>query len=279
MHEAHGTLPLDLVLAEAIHLADHGFPASPLLAVMATELVDVAGVDQGVAAARSGRSVRRPRTADALRAVAAAGRAGFYQGEFGTGLLELGGGLYDVDDLARPQARWVDPVGADVFGHRVWTVPPPSQGYLALAGAAVAERLGSLSDPERLVAAAVAAGRDRPDVLHDGADPRDLLHPDRLDAQAAAARARSGGPSAPAADGDTTYLCTADETGTAVSLIQSNASGFGAHLVEPRTGTFLHDRGIGFSLEAGHPAELAPGRRPPHTLAPLAGQCEVALRR
>jgi gamma-glutamyltranspeptidase/glutathione hydrolase len=31
---------------------------------------------------------------------------------------------------------------------------------------------------------------------------------------------------------------------------------------------FLHDRGIGFSLEAGHPAELAPGRRPPHTLSP-----------
>ena len=53
-----------------------------------------------------------------------------------------------------------------------------------------------------------------------------------------------------------------------VTLIQSNASAWGAHIVEPATRVFLHDRGIGFSLEAGHPAELAPGRRPPHTLAP-----------
>jgi gamma-glutamyltranspeptidase/glutathione hydrolase len=55
----------------------------------------------------------------------------------------------------------------------------------------------------------------------------------------------------------------------AVSLIQSNASGFGSWLVEPRTGVNLHNRGIGFNLEPGHPAELAPGRRPPHTLSPL----------
>ena len=53
-----------------------------------------------------------------------------------------------------------------------------------------------------------------------------------------------------------------------VSLMQSNAAGWGAHLVVPGTGIFLQNRGIGFSLSPGHPAELAPGRRPPHTLAP-----------
>ena len=68
--------------------------------------------------------------------------------------------------------------------------------------------------------------------------------------------------------GDTTYLCTADDSGMAVSLIQSNASGFGSWLVEPMTGINLHNRGLGFSAEAGHPAEYRPGRRPPHTLCP-----------
>jgi gamma-glutamyltranspeptidase/glutathione hydrolase len=62
--------------------------------------------------------------------------------------------------------------------------------------------------------------------------------------------------------------CAVDGERMGVTLIQSNASAWGAHIVEPATRVFLHDRGIGFSLEDGHPAELAPGRRPPHTLAP-----------
>jgi len=40
-------------------------------------------------------------------------------------------------------------------------------------------------------------------------------------------------------------------------------------LAEPNTGVGLHNRGIGFSLVRGHPAELGPRRRPPHTLTPL----------
>ncbi|HTN80621.1 MAG TPA: gamma-glutamyltransferase, partial [Acidimicrobiales bacterium] len=73
---------------------------------------------------------------------------------------------------------------------------------------------------------------------------------------------------APARVGDTTALCVVDGDGVGVSLIQSNASGFGSHLFEPSTGINLHNRGLGFSVEAGHPAEYAPGRQPPHTLTP-----------
>jgi gamma-glutamyltranspeptidase/glutathione hydrolase len=50
----------------------------------------------------------------------------------------------------------------------------------------------------------------------------------------------------------------------------SNAADFGSRLVLPHHGVFLHNRGMGFSLEPGHPAEYGPGRRPPHTLAPVA---------
>jgi gamma-glutamyltranspeptidase/glutathione hydrolase len=53
-----------------------------------------------------------------------------------------------------------------------------------------------------------------------------------------------------------------------VSLINSNASGFGSGLVEQRTGINLHNRGLGFSLMRGHESELAAGRQPPHTLCP-----------
>ena len=70
-------------------------------------------------------------------------------------------------------------------------------------------------------------------------------------------------------EGDTTHLCACDADGLGVSLTQSNALDFGSHLVEPTTGVFLHNRGVGFSLAEGHPAEVRAGVRPPHTLSPM----------
>ena len=53
-----------------------------------------------------------------------------------------------------------------------------------------------------------------------------------------------------------------------VSLIQSNASGWGALAFLPTPRISLHNRGIGFSANPDSPAAYGPGKRPPHTLAP-----------
>jgi gamma-glutamyltranspeptidase/glutathione hydrolase len=110
---------------------------------------------------------------------------------------------------------------------------------------------------------------DRPRVLSEGADGAALRDPTRLDEQRAAVDPeRRSRLAALAAPGGTVACCAVDRDRMGVTLIQSNASGWGAELAEPETGIFLHDRGIGFSLEPGHPADYGPGRRPPHTLAP-----------
>ncbi len=54
-------------------------------------------------------------------------------------------------------------------------------------------------------------------------------------------------------EGGTVYLCTADSDGMMVSLIQSNYMGFGSGIVVPNTGVALQNRGVGFSLQDGHP--------------------------
>jgi gamma-glutamyltranspeptidase/glutathione hydrolase len=218
---------------------------------------------------------RTPARSSALEAVVAAGRHGFYGGEFGAGLLELGGGLFTPDDLATAGADWVEPLSVDAWDRTLWTIPPNSQGYLTLAGAWIAAGLALPADPDDpqwahlTVEAARQAAYDRVEVLHDRADGAALLDPQRLEPRRAAIRTdRAAVLGDSYAGGGTIYLCAVDRDRMGVSLIQSNASGFGTNIAEPSTGIFLHNRGIGFSLEPGHPAELAPGRRPPHTLSP-----------
>ncbi len=281
LHERYARLPMTDLLAPAIGLADEGFPASPLL-VRSLGLVDEPGREQlrelVTQATRPGALVRRPGVARTLRAVAAQGADGFYGGEFGAGLFALGAGLYHQADLAGAVGDWVEPLGLDVWGARLWTMPPASQGYLTLAAAWIAEGLALPADPDDpawahlLIEAAVAASHDRPDVLHEGADGAALLATERLaprrdqiDGESSANRRTTQ----PTQVGDTTYLCAIDGDRMGVSLIQSNAGGFGSWLVEPSTGINLHNRGLGFNLTAGHPAEYGPGRRPPHTLSPL----------
>ena len=275
LHGRFGRAPLADVLAPAITYARDGFPASPVLAAMAPALAGVAGAGALAEPLRRGQRVVRPGVAAALEAIVADGRDGFYGGAFGSGLLALGAGVYAADDLAAPLADWVDPLRQRTWGHDVWTVPPCSQGYLVLLGAAIAEGLDLPEDPydgawaHLLVEAARAAAHDRPAVLHEQADVGPLLAADEvgrrralIDPQARAELCTA------AATGDTMYLCAVDAEGTGVSYIQSNASGFGCLVFEPSTGIGLHNRGIGFNLVPGHPAEAGPGRRPPHTLAP-----------
>jgi gamma-glutamyltranspeptidase/glutathione hydrolase len=275
------------VLAPAEAYARHGFPASPLLARSAPLVADLDGADdyRTDGGLRAGDRVTRPSIAALLSGVATGDRDAFYRGVFGDGLLALGEGLYDADDLVVPLAEWVEPLHLTAWGHEVWTVPPPSQGYLTLAAAWIADGLDLPTDPDDpgwahlLAEAARQAGYDRPAVLHDAADGRALLQPDRLlPRRAAIDPAGRGAIGSPSAAGDTIFLCAVDAAGMAVSLIQSNAAGWGCHLVVPGTGVFLHNRGIGFSLEPGHPAELAPGRRPPHTLAPASVTRDGTLR-
>jgi gamma-glutamyltranspeptidase/glutathione hydrolase len=282
LHARHGRLPLARVLEPAIGYAAAGFPATLLTAMGAPTVLDLDGADDYREAARAaggrltaGALIRRPGVAAALAAVATEGRAGFYEGPFGAGLVALGAGLFTPADLARSQASWVAPLAVRVWGYDVFVPPPPSQGYLVLLGAAVAEGLDLPADPgdaawaHLLAETSRATGLDRDAVLYDGADGAALLAPGRVAAlRAAVDPARRGALAPPAAAGGTTVCCAVDGERAGVTLILSNASGFGAHIVEPATRVFLHDRGVGFSLEPGHPAELAPGRRPPHTLAP-----------
>src|SRR5437763_1795843 len=85
LHDRYGRLPLATVLEPAIVYAASGFPASPILAAMASQLRGVDGADDLVGNGRlqHGDIVRPPGVALSLQAIVAHGRAGFYGGQFG----------------------------------------------------------------------------------------------------------------------------------------------------------------------------------------------------
>ena len=273
LHARFGVMNLPEVLGAAHAYAADGFTASGELAAAAGDVAGSVGNTDIPGDLQAGGTVQRPGSARALEAIATGGRDAFYGGEFGDGLLALADGLFAPEDLATSQADWVDPAGVEAWGHRLWTVPPNSQGYLILAAAALAQGLDLPADADDadwahwLIEAARAVGSFRPAQLSDAADVAELLDPAHIDGLRQRVLAGDTPVTPPTAGGDTTYLCAADERLT-VSLIQSNAMGFGSLLVSGSTGIFLHNRGLGFSLDPAHPACYAPGRRPPHTLSP-----------
>ena len=275
INERYGRLPLREVLGPAQRYASEGFAMTATQAGIAGTVADLPGGEAYAAALAAGGLLRQPGLARLLREIAEGGRAAFYEGEFGRGLLELGAGEYTADDLRRSQADWVDPLSVDAWGHRLWTVPPNSQGYLTLAASWIAAGLDLPHDPQDpawahlTIEAARQAAYDRIAVLHEGADGHALLSPDRLaPRQAAIDPGRAAPLGVPARAGDTVFLCAVDDRRMGVSLIQSHGGSFGTRLAVPGMGVFVHRRGIGFSLAPGHPAEYGPGRRPPHTLSP-----------
>jgi len=281
-----GRLPLSESLAPAVRLAQEGFPASVELseafarhrAQLLTQPSAAAMFPAGRPPA-VGQRIARPLLAETLRSIAS-GRDAFYLDRIGAAVTEATDGVITGDDLARPQADWVEPLAADLFGHTAWTTPPNSQGYLTLASLSVFERLDAPADPlhpaywHALIEAYRSMAGERDHLLADpssgGTTGPGLLDPAKLADRAARIDPdRTGAwPYPLPASGGTAYMCTVDRTGMGVSLIQSNFHGIGSGLSAGRTGVWLHNRGAGFTLAPGHPNELAPGRRPLHTLSP-----------
>lgn len=283
----HGTRPLADLLAPAIGLGRNGFAVSTELASDLTRIEPMIGGQPSALALypdstppAAGAVLIRPDLAATLESIATGGRDSFYRGRVAAAITEATSGILDPEDLAGSSADWVEAIGTEVFGLQGWTVPPNSQGYLTLAAAMLIEALDPPADPDdpafhhAVIEAYRAVAWERDDLV---ADPRHApLPPERLlDRERILDRLESIDPEMVAlwpapgeAPGGTAYFCAIDGDGLAVSMIQSNFTGIGSGISAGDTGVFLHNRGGGFSLVAGHPNEAAPGKRPMHTLSP-----------
>ena len=301
-HRRWGRLSRDVVLAAAIEHAAAGFPAWDGL-IGAVEATDASiGSEPWTDGFRRvwrpearpwrpGEVVRLRALAATLRQLADEGFDAYYDGDLGERIargLAAAGGSHTADDLREHRSTFGAPISTTYRGVRVTTHPPNSSGVHALEILNILERFeppagarftgrgwSDAAWPHLWLEAAKLAYADRDRLLTDPSFrdvPVDLLL-DKGRAAELAARIdpRRADPSPPPARtlvGGTIWLGVVDADGNAVSLIQSNAAGFGSGVVDPDTGVHFQDRGASFSLDPGHPNVLAPRKRTAHTLLP-----------
>ena len=303
-HDRYGTMDFQSLLAPAIDFARNGFPVSTRLAadfqeqgrslnLSAQNLYLPNGSPPAV-----GTLLKNAALAVSLDTVAREGKAGYYHGTIAKRLaafISEQGGHLRASDFATHTSTWVEPLRGNYLGHTFIVMPPNTQGLAQLAlmemskshsiqslGHNTAQYLHTLIELKKLA----FADRDRwiadPDFA--AVPVTELLDSAYLRKRAALVDARHAATSVEPGfgdevfsntdqdrddAGDTVYLTAVDQWGNAVSWIQSNFAGFGSGLLEPETGVLLHNRGSLFTLQTGHPNEVAPGKRPYHTLTPL----------
>jgi len=297
LHAHFGKLPFATLCEPAITYAAQGYPVGPVTAQGWTRAFEVYARRQespefapwfdtfapGGRAPRPGDIARLPDHAATLRAIAASGAEDFYHGELARRITDFAaatGGYLTRDDLAAHTSTWVDPISTGYRGYKVWEIPPNGQGVAALAALNILEGFDLAAHPRESVESyhlqIEAMKLAFSDAFRYVADPAKAGVPIKsmLDkAYATERRALIGdralepAPGTPPRGG-TVYLCAADGDGLMVSYIQSNYMGFGSGVVVPGTGIALQNRGAGFVLEPGHPNQVAPGKRPYHTIIP-----------
>lgn len=284
-----GRLPMSRLLQDAIRYAWEGVPVPQTLHENAKkkrpELQDVPGfadvyLPKGAPLA-VGSKLRQPRVADTLARLSQAGLSDFYRGDVARSMaadLEKAGSPLRLTDLERHQATLVTPLSLDVAGHKIFNMPPPTQGLaslmiLGLYARRIANEADSIEYLHRLVECTKAAFRVRnrhvtdPDYMERTA--ADFLTEEALAAlDKTVAMDRAAPWPEPSKHGDTVWLAATDRSGLSVSFIQSIYWEFGSGLILPKSGVTWQNRGTSFSLNEDDTNCLTPSRLPFHTIQP-----------
>ena len=303
----HGTRTMAQALEPAIRYAREGYAVSEIISDQWKSVEGLLAKDPFAAAAfltngkapAPGEVMKNPALAASLELIGREGRDAFYKGALARAIaadMERRKGLLTAKDLADHRSDWIDPLSTTYRGYQVLELPPNTQGIAALQTLNILEgfdvkSLGhnSAAYLHLVVEAKRIAFADRGAWIGDpgttpakalermlskdyAAERRKEINPDKAAADykplTLDGRTTPAGGEEPAGRGDTIYLTAADAQGNVVSLIQSIYETFGAGIVAGDTGIVLHNRANLFTLDAGHPNVLTPGKRPFHTLVP-----------
>ncbi|MBH0239111.1 gamma-glutamyltransferase [Methylobrevis albus] len=267
LSQRFGRLPLGESLAPAIRIAREGMRVRPRLVTTVEqqrERLLRGGAEASVfLTARPHDLVRQPELAAALEGIAAGGADWFYGGPLGAAIASAvarRGGLMTAADLAAHETVVVPPISVTWAGRTVYVQPPMSQGILLAMALQGLGKLGSLP-PEKVDHAAVEL-TEAAFGFRDRCGEGTALLAEELPVDLDRASGRGG----PRGYLHTAGVAVADSDGTVISSLFSVFDNFGSAIYVPEGGFVLNNRAGGFTQA---PNEVAPGKLPVHTLAPM----------
>lgn len=291
MNTLWGSKGMDEILAPAIHYFETGVAITPRVAndyaALAANMTET-GKKHFLPwdrVPKPGARLTLPGQAEVLKRLAKKGPSAFYEGEVAQDIiatLAALGGPHSLDDLADQKGSQTDPIKGEYHGIELWEHPPNGQGAAAILLANILSNFDMTKmEPDgapraHLIAEATRLAYDARDKFISDPDHMTrldhMLAPETGEKLAALIDPRRATATltetAGAVHKDTVYITVVDRNRMSVSLIYSIFHGFGSNICTDKFGIMLQNRGAGFNLISGHANEMAPGKRPMHTIIP-----------
>ena len=287
-HAWHGRLAWRELFTPAIRIAEGGFDVSNRLhGVLERERALREDAEARVLYYPDGRVATRVINrayADTLKRLAREGASAMRRGEIAEAVVRAAaarGGDLTLEDMASYRAVVREPVCAPYRRYRVCSMGPPSAGGIAvLQILGLLERKGFDRTPARSAAALhlfAEAGRlAYADRARYGADPdfvpvpvKALLSPGYLEKRAAliGERALRIAPPGDTEASGTSHFSIADAEGNVVSMTTTIEASFGSRVMA--RGFHLNNELTDFDFVPGGANQVAPGKRPRSSMAPV----------
>ena len=204
------------------------------------------------------------------------GRAGFYEGKTAKRIvaeMERGKGIITEEDLRNYKSRWLTPITAYYKNYKVFSVPPPSSGGIALIqllksvepyplkqwGVNTVKTVHLMTEAERRVFADRATYLGDPDFYkvpvnkliddHYIDERMSTFNPDKATPSSEIMAGKILGYESP----QTTHISIVDKFGNAVAVTTTLNDWFGSKVVVAGAGFFLNDEMDDFSIKPGAP--------------------------
>jgi len=290
----YGSLSMHDLLSPAVNLAENGYVVADVIADMWVRETEKLKKDKDCQRVflkenkpfSAGELHFQPELAKTMREIAKNGREGFYNGWVAEDIvkkLNSIGGRHTLNDFAKLEVDYVEPIFSHYRDYKVFECPPNGQGIVALMILNILQEFDVSSlGPDSFERIHLEAEASKIAFHHRNkylGDPKfsnipveKLLsreYSKKLSKMINFKSTINNLEILPLQNNkDTVYISVIDKDRNCVSFINSIFHPFGSGILTPNSGILLHNRGASFTLEKPHPNFYEPNKRPMHTIIP-----------